>query len=342
MADKFNEIVLVAWLHCIEIFRKLTQGEKSPNSEMEFKDFIVKTLPNDVDRAFIEKLLNSYKTPKTFEEKLLAYSIDLATGEKDFLSNDYEHTQPLINIISTLRLTDFSDGKTNYSKLAPLKDGAFLDYNTENTLNKTDIYSQFINDFKKLANRKYTEFLPSLVSLFEHYFWCIPVSDRELQDVSLFQYAKMTVVFVASLYRYHEKTQTLNENAFDDADKKKFRIISGDMSGIQKYIFDLKTPSNAAKLLRAKSFQLLALSMLISEYIVEEFGLTSANIITAAGGKFLILLPNIPDIEDCISELRLKFETYFLKEFAGRLFLYFRMEWLFLQTNSVVETLHLV
>ena len=50
-------------------------------------------------------------------------------------------------------------------------------------------------------------------------------------------------------------------------DDKKFLFINGDMSGIQKYIFDLKTSSDNAKLLRAKSFQLWALSEIISRVL---------------------------------------------------------------------------
>lgn len=100
---------------------------------------------------------------------------------------------------------------------------------------------------------------------------------------------------------------------------KKFLFINGDISGIQKYIFDLKTSADNAKLLRAKSFQLWALSEIVSQYIVKQFGVTYANIMTSAGGKFIILLPNTQKVKERLEQFQLEIEEYFLNEFAGKL-----------------------
>jgi CRISPR-associated protein Csm1 len=91
------------------------------------------------------------------------------------------------------------------------------------------------------------------------------------------------------------------------------------MSGIQKYIFDLKQAADNAKLLRARSFQLWALSEIIAEHLSVKFGVSRDCIITSAGGKFLLLAPNTKDVNEKLKEARLVLERHFLWEFAGKL-----------------------
>lgn len=321
MENKLKEIIFAAWLHGTDIFRKSTNAEKSSSgTESDFHKTLKDFLPDDIDRDTVLDLLNSYQNPNSYESKLLAQSIHLSIGDTNGFSQT-THAKPLINILSTLHLSERKEAQPNYIRPSALKEQALLDFMQGNETQKKEVlYTEFFTDFKKLKGLSYAQFLPALVSLLEHYWWCIPVDDKNWQDISLFQYVKMTAAFAAALYRYHEETDSLSETALYDNGQKKFRIINGDMSGIQKYIFGLKIPKNAAKLLRARSFQLWALSEIIADYLINEFGLSSANIITTAGGKFLILIQNTPASEKLLAELQLKFESYFLKEFAGTLF----------------------
>lgn len=320
MDYELNEIVLAAWLHGANVFRQATQDGNA--NVADFRKAILESLPSDVNAENVESLMNSYKSSDSFYANLLAQSINLSAGKADYVSKT-ENTvsKPLINIISKLKLQERTEPKHNYLTPAQLKDDAIINFSEKGSIKKSNLYSLFLEDLKKLkeCELKYNEFLPALVSLLEYYWWCVPTSDEQ-QDVSLFQHSKMTAAFAASLYQYHAETNTLNDDALNDNTKKKFRVISGDVSGIQKYIFDLKISKNAAKLLRARSFQLWALSVILSDYITKEFHLTSANVITTAGGKFLILLQNTDSTKPLIEQMQAKFETYFLKEFAGKLF----------------------
>ena len=152
--------------------------------------------------------------------------------------------------------------------------------------------------------------------MLERYWWCIPSATNADADISLYQHSKTTAAFAAALFQYHKSENTENEQALQ-TDDKKFLFINGDMSGIQSYIFDLKTSSDNAKLLRAKSFQLWALSEIVSQYITKKFNVTYANIMTSAGGKFIILLPNTTENRTkLLPQLQLEIEEYFLNEFA--------------------------
>jgi CRISPR-associated protein Csm1 len=159
--------------------------------------------------------------------------------------------------------------------------------------------------------------MPALDTLFEHYTWCIPADGNN--GASLYQHAKISAAFAGALYRYHEAAGTETVEALNANTERRFLFINGDMSGIQKYIFDLKDADQNAKLLRARSFQLWALSEIIAEYLVRHFDGGRESIITSAGGKFLLMAANTPENAEKIPQLRLELEKYFIDEFVGRL-----------------------
>ncbi|UTC61724.1 type III-A CRISPR-associated protein Cas10/Csm1 [Treponema sp. OMZ 787] len=324
MDKTFNEIVIASWLHSIGLFAKKAENENSINvyeCSKKILTSIKDCFPQNLNIDNIFQWYLPHSTPNTFEEWLIAHGDSLSRGVETCPYNDESTISPLVNILSTLKLSEKPQPKPSTVNLNILEKDAVLSKSTEDLTPKMyQLYiDRFVNDFKNLKGLDGEEFLASFVSLLEHYWWCIPLSDTD-NDISLFQHAKTTAAFVGALYRYHVETGTATIDHIKDYESKKFLLVNGDMSGIQKYIFDLKIPKHNAKLLRARSFQLWALSEIISGYIIQEFGLSNANIITAAGGKFLILLHNTNTSKDMLQKLQLKFENYFLKEFAGKLF----------------------
>ena len=111
----------------------------------------------------------------------------------------------------------------------------------------------------------------------------------------------------------------INEEKIKNSDSKKFLFLSGDLSGIQSYIFDLKNASKNAKLLRARSFELRLITESVSNLILGYFHLPHFCTLMNAGGRFLLLLPNIPNVKDKVDDLRFKIEKYFVERYFGEI-----------------------
>ena len=231
------------------------------------------------------------------------------------------YEKPMLHILSTLQLDDKPKPEKAYCKMAVLDNDNVLsdkEYKTSKEEYK-NLWDDFVKDFKKLQNLSYDNFLLSLNSLLERYWWCIPSATNVDADISLNQHSKTTAAFAATLFKYQKAMNAEKESDLKKYNEEKFMFINGDISGIQKYIFDLKTTKDNAKLLRAKSFQLWALGEILSQYITKEFGVTYANVMTSAGGKFIVLVPNTAKSQELLPRIQLEVEEYFLNEFAGKL-----------------------
>lgn len=125
------------------------------------------------------------------------------------------------------------------------------------------------------------------VLMYKH-FWMWPSSRKfeEMRDISLYDHLKVTSAISACLYQFNHA----NPNE-DISEAKAFRLVIGDFSGIQDYIFDIRTKA-AAKRLRARSFFVQALSENISELLLNKLRLPQTCRLLSAGGKFVLLAPS--------------------------------------------------
>jgi len=159
-------------------------------------------------------------------------------------------------------------------------------------------------------------FSVALLSLLEKYTWCIPSSTMHRPDISLFDHAKTTAAIAAALYGYHEDRGDLYHAVLSASDTtEKFRLLVGDLSGIQNYIFNIKNVGvgGTAKRLRARSFKLSALTDVASHALLAEFGMPLTNLVIASGGKFYLLLPNTSDAGQRIAALEHDFSRWLIK-----------------------------
>lgn len=308
-----------------------------------FIDTYKNIFPDEINIQNVKTLAASHHNPSTYEEWIISLADRLSSGsdrcnilgeeksnqelqdEKEADENLNEvrlkfFEKPMVHIMSSLHLDGRESPKVAFCKMKPLESESIIpEENYKVSREKyRELWEKFTADFKKLEDLSFDQFLLSLNSLLERYWWCIPSAANGDADISLYQHAKTTAAFAASLYLYQKENGTENETALK-TDGKKFLFINGDISGIQKYIFDLKTSADNAKLLRAKSFQLMALGEILSQFIVKKFGVTYANIMTSAGGKFIVLLPNTKSAKELLPKIQLEVEEYFLNEFAGKL-----------------------
>ena len=356
---KIEEIVIAAWLHDVGKFAQRADVAELFNKDLEsryckttkdgrythqhvvytegFLDKYKNCLPNEVNVQNVKTLAAKHHCPSTEYEYIISVADCLSSGsdrcnilglmseqeQEKYVEEKLKfYEKPLLHILSTLHLDEKPKGEEAFCRMNALDGEAVLSTKNHKTSKEEYkvLWDEFVKDFEKLEGLNYDEFLLSLNSLLERYWWCIPSATNADADISLYQHAKTTAAFSAALYNYHNETETLSEVEINKKDTKKFLFINGDISGIQKYIFDLKTTKDNAKLLRAKSFELWALSEILSQYIVKKFGLTYANIMTSAGGKFIIMLSNTAKSKKLLSQIQNEIEEYFLREFAGKLF----------------------
>ncbi|CCO07705.1 type III-A CRISPR-associated protein Cas10/Csm1 [Desulforamulus hydrothermalis] len=280
---------------------------------------------------FPSELLVQQADPKI---RPLAYLISTADnyssaerGEQSGEYRDYK-TVPLASVFARLKL-NHSTPEVYHYKLHTLNPvNAFPKSFKTLDLQQTNKYlNAFGEEFKTLATSinlaEFNCLFTHLLALLQRYTWCIPSNTQEtLPDISLFDHLRTTSAIAACLYRYHEEKDSLkNEQAITDKKENKFRIIVGDISGIQNYIFDIANigVGGVAKRLRARSFFLNMLSEIISHRLIEIFGLPITNVVMSSGGKFYVLVPNISGSEQKIVKWQNELDQWSVNEFNGEI-----------------------
>jgi CRISPR-associated protein Csm1 len=184
----------------------------------------------------------------------------------------------------------------------------------------------FINSFKKLygyykKNSNQALFINCLDALLNEYFWCVPSNTQEEKPKgSLYHHSKITAMISSVLYQFYkdrdkQEILDLRNNNTDE----KFLLIAAELSGIQKYIFELNTEhaKKAAKILRARSFKVKTICDMTLKYILSELELLPQNVLMNAGGKFIILAPNNSDLIKKLDKLKLEIEQELFKTSQG-------------------------
>ena len=326
----YQEIVLAAWLHDIGKFAQRAGEEGSGGHQNYTEKFLQKVkecLPKDMNADEVIRLASRHHNPTEYDEWIIAHGDRISNGAPENNNSDETpeklYQKPLVHLASSLHIKGKDKPLPLYTPLKPMEGKAIFAQENVNA-NKQEylaLWKDFEKDFRAIKGkaREFHEFIRSLDTLMERYCWCIPSSTVHNTDISLYQHSKLAAAFAGTLYLYNKENNTEKESVLNDNNEEAFLFVQGDISGIQKYIFDLKPAKNNAELLRARSFQVLILSDSIALYLAEQFGVSRENIIISAGGKFLLLAPNTQTVKNKLPELRLEIERYFLREFAGKI-----------------------
>ena len=231
----------------------------------------------------------------------------------------------LASVFSRLEL-DKPTGPVQYHRLARLSPEAAFPVETNGRLDENPYkqhLKQFGEEFKRFAQdpsvSSFDRFYTGLLNLLQAYTWCVPSSTMDATpDVSLYDHLRTTSAIAAALCRYHEETPT----AYTVDDKVKFRLIVGDLSGIQRHIFRpayTKGGGGIAKRLRARSFYLSVLADVVSHMLVQAFRLPISNIVFSSGGKFYVLAPNTAASPELVQAVQRRVDGELLDRFHGQL-----------------------
>ncbi|MBZ4683975.1 MAG: CRISPR-associated protein Csm1 [Fusobacteriaceae bacterium] len=195
---------------------------------------------------------------------------------------------------------------------------------TNDQVELNNLIDNFLNEIENVSSKDFYTLYNQLYSLLYKYTWCLP-SDTQVKiaDISLFDHLKTTsAISLASYYYYNETGKITDIKNIENGDnEKQFILFAGDVSGIQKYIFNFKSTTKAAKRLRARSFFIKLLSDVASYKIIKDLKLTYSNILLASGGKFYILLPNTNSTTQKITKIIKEINEELFKNYQAEVFL---------------------
>jgi CRISPR-associated protein Csm1 len=191
-----------------------------------------------------------------------------------------------------------------------------------------ELWQLFSKEFENLPADSFNGFAESLLFLLKKYTWCIPSNTMDMTNVSLYEHLKTTAAFADCLFLY--KLNNPDDFQWNETDKKisinddvfPVILLGGDISGIQKFIYNIAS-TKAAVSLKGRSFYLQLLIDSVIQRIIShpDINVNIGNVVYSSGGKFYMLLPNINNVHNAIRSLKEEFEKELWNEHYGQLLL---------------------
>jgi CRISPR-associated protein Csm1 len=167
---------------------------------------------------------------------------------------------------------------------------------------------------KEIHSIEFTEVNINLVfDILEKYLSYIPynTSDEDNLDISAYEGLKTKCAVMSCIVMSLEHDDVMNEDAF--------LLFSADISGIQKFIYRIRS-KGALKSLRSRSFFLEIFMEHVIDEILEGCGLTRANLIYSGGGHCYILLPNSEKVVEYLNDMEERIADFLCRNFNISLF----------------------
>lgn len=266
----------------------------------------------------------------------IVYEADNIASGMDRRENEGEEKgfDPKLNLDSIFSVF-YSDKKIQVANKYPL---IYKDINKAFNYPQKDISLATNSNYEALLNKLKSHFITKdisqisinqLLQILEEGFSYVPSSTNraEVCDISLYVHSKITsaVASCMKLYFDEQQIQDYKKYCFNSGSKifrneKIYLLISGDISGIQDFIYTIPS-KGALKTLRGRSLYIdLLLEEFIDEYL-EQIGLSRANVLYSGGGHFYILAPNIEDTKKAIDKLQAKMNRWLMENIGINLYL---------------------
>lgn len=338
-----EKIQLAALLHNIGKFCQATSKFVGSHQELCNK-FIETYVPLKEWRPSLEEQ----------QQEVIVAADWLSSGEKEELEEKEEAEKrkntPLTSIFSKVDIEKGNLPPARYYPIKPLAlDDDILFPKEEGEKEKGDLtedydvlWTGFEKEVKKIkAIADFNAYFNTLYYLLQKYTWCIPSAvGKAKTDVSLFDHLKTTcaiasclenldTTYCKAILKSSEGKELSAEERAALQNDKKFLLIGGDISGVQKFIYSI-TSKGAVKGLRGRSFYLELLSESIAKYILRKLKLPITNLLYCGGGHFYVLAPNI--VEKDLNGIQREITERLLKIHRGELYLV--LEWLRLSADD--------
>lgn len=194
----------------------------------------------------------------------------------------------------------------------------------DNIIFSEDFYGKIVDNIKDaIRGINYTkEYINSLLQVMESNLTFIPSSTDKSQyvDISLYDHSKMTAAFGLCIEQYLVENEITNykEELFKKTKefykKKVFGLLSIDLSGIQRFIYNI-SDEKALKNLRARSFYLEMLMEHCVDELIERCGLCRANVMYTGGGHTYIFVPATSKCRKIIENFKIELNQWFMENF---------------------------
>lgn len=266
----------------------------------------------------------------------IVYEADNIASGMDRRENEGEEKgfNPKLNLDSIFSVF-YSDKEIQVANKYPL---IYKNINKAFNYPRKDISLATNSNYEALLNKLKSHFITKdisqisinqLLQIIEEGFSYVPSSTNraEVCDISLYVHSKITsaVASCMKLYFDEQQIQDYKKYCFNSGSKifrneKIYLLISGDISGIQDFIYTIPS-KGALKTLRGRSLYIdLLLEEFVDEYL-EQIGLSRANVLYSGGGHFYILAPNIEDTKKAIDKLQAKMNRWLMENIGINLYL---------------------
>ncbi len=311
------------------------------NTLLKQRENLSPFLKENLTEEVIELVLNHHD-PKNDYGLIIQIADWLSSSEReeDESQKDYYLTIPLHNPFYKIDDTV----KELYYELSSLEKSEDLFPKEKNTVKVTEnkyqnLIEPFLRSFPKVNN------IEQLLTLMEYYFSQVPAQTVGfITDISIYDHARITGAIAHALYKDYQNQKLTSKDLIEIReslrnrekgyspllDKPLFTLISGDLSGIQSFLFNVSS-EKAGRMLKGKSVFLDLLSRYSAKFILENNNFTKTNAIYIGGGNFDLLLSFIEDSR--LEELR-----EFISENIFKLIgedLYLAIEWIHLSINDL-------
>lgn len=341
-----NEILIKgALLH--DIGKVLYRANrKVGNHSYAGSDFLTQYLNNTSDKNLLldciryhhhnyirpTELLNDNLAYIVYEADNIASGMDRRDNEEEN-PDTYNAKLPLCSIFSVFN----GDTINNIQAKYPL---IYKDINREFNYPREGISEINSDTYQKLVYNIKSKFLTKnindmsineLLQFLEDSFAYVPssTSTKQICDISLYVHSKLTAAIANCMKIYFDehnitdyKKYCFNNNSSSREFKegKNYLLISGDLSGIQKFIYTVPS-KGALKSLRGRSIYIdLVLENFIDE-LLDKLNLTRANLLYSGGGHFYILATNTEKTVTILSKLQILFNKWLLENVGTNLYL---------------------
>jgi len=291
----------------------------------------IQFIPDNIRPTVVAKLAAMHHNPSDWPDYIISESDKLSSGsdrienqntkEQEISYFKRAQQQALLSVFSLVNLKNKPKAHEMYYDLKPLKDMNVYP-SKDNIYSKEKyktIWEGLKNDIRAIKEKDFEHYLAALDTILEHWTWSIPSSTIDQPDISLYDHARTTASFATVLFRWHEKINDFNSESIKNRGKEKYALITGDMSGIQNYLFDLKNTLKNAKILRARSFEIRAITDSVTRLIIDKFKTNRFTLLSSAGGRFTLLLPNIEQAQEIVHDIQRQVDHIFLKKYLGNL-----------------------
>ncbi|HSW45511.1 MAG TPA: hypothetical protein VLM89_08065 [Phycisphaerae bacterium] len=285
-------------------------------------------LPASLDKVRINQLASHHHRPSEPEHFIISEADRLASGHDRRPAEAADHpgfkSVPLLSIFGRLGFdgTSHDSGRYVPQLLRPdLSTFPVGDPNRSLVQEYQAIVKTWLGALNAWPVIPESLACAAVDSLSRRCFSFVAASTLDEPDVSLHDHARLTAAFAGAIHAYHRDEPALDEQRIRDRKDPKYLLISGDLSGIQSYLF--KMPAEGRKgqtrAYRARSFYLSMLTHAAATLLLEKLSLPVFNVVMDAGGRFVVLAANTPSTLRILREAQSQIDDWIMNCHAGQL-----------------------